>query len=87
MQNLTCKYFPILDSGSGLLPQFAYTWESVIAVKVVVKTAKYLPLSQQMSVWVPILLMQETEKSEIQYFISPASRNKFHSCKNKTPTK
>lgn len=36
-----------------------------------------------MFVWVLVLLMWETEKSVKLYFIFPASRNMFHSCKYK----
>lgn len=50
MQKLTFKYFPLLDSGAGLLPQFAHTWENITADKVVVKTEKWLSLSQQIFV-------------------------------------
>lgn len=84
MQNLTFKYFPILDSRARILPQSAYTWETIVTEKVVVKTEKCVFLSQQMFVWVPVLLMWETEKSVEQYFILPASRNKFSSRKYKT---
>lgn len=51
--------------------------------KVVVVTEKYLSLSQQVFVWVSVLLMWETEKSVKKYFVLSASRNMFHSCKFK----
>lgn len=58
MQNLTFRYFPLLESGAVILPQCAYTWETIVTEKIVVQDREMcLPVTAD--VWDPVPLMWE----------------------------